>query len=414
MQKLNKDYYSVVFPPHTNRGVQNTSNSDFNFSVVGYSRLPITVVALALARSGRARNLALGYPIGGPSEVEPMGVRPYPCYSYISRSDNSPVSNNDDYHVILRSINYPDGESDMWAVRVPNKIQLPLDRLQKTPDKGVNCDYSALRYLTNEVQSLDLPDGKSIPTERQVKNLELLNEAIKQEDKFEQLQQSSVARSRKMVYRYVRYYGLGGLVTWTFGKKDNVIDSEVALDLVSRFLKVHGQEWFGSAPFISVAEPYKDGTGFHVHSATWSQSKLQKQHYGGSHIPYKAIITAWTNFLRGQGYEAGENANYCRWNYGIENGKHANISPQRCGAYIAKYITKTDFADYKPNMHRYRPYNCPGVPFAIDSQVATLAEAEQLLLLNTDKQPHYFVSDFGVVYGFRVSYERDEQLRDTG
>lgn len=330
--------------------------------------------------------------VGGAESPEAL----YPCYNYTLSSNDNSVSTDTHTHIKMRSIKYPDGGTDIWAVRVPKPI-LALDGLKPEQERTVQ-DYSAVKAVLSASADADFSS-------------ELLVQFNVQFSRWNLIQELSVKRSRKAVYRLVRYHGLGGLVTFTFGQKENVIDAQQAQNLVQLFLKVHGQKYFGNAPFVSVAERYPNSNGYHVHCATWGRDKLRKEHYNGGLIPFKEIITCWTNFLAGQGITSGENSEYCRWNYGIENGKHANISPENCARYISKYITKSDFIDYVPNKHRYRSFNCFAVPFDMDLTLATLEEAEQIFLAMAGTVPQFFADDEGVIYGFRGEIQEVPLLR---
>lgn len=329
----------------------------------------------------------------------------YPCYSYtLSSNDNlvsvdKPIKKIDNlHHVKLRAIKYADGITEMYAVRVP-KPAMALDSIKPEHERRVP-DYSAIKAVM------------SAPADAEI-SLDLLNTANEQFARWNLVQEISVKRSRRNVYRLVRYYGLGGLVTFTFGPKENVITPEHAYELVQLFLKIHGKKYFGDAPFLSVAERYPNSNGYHIHCATWSKNKLRATHYNGGLIPYSEIIQCWTNFLAGQGIHAGPNADKCRWNFGIENGKHSNMAPENCARYISKYITKSDFIDYVPNKHRYRTFNLEAVPFEIDLTLSSLEEAEQIFFTLSGVTPIYFADDFGEIYGFRGDYQTHE-FKNTG
>lgn len=157
---------------------------------------------------------------------------------------------------------------------------------------------------------------------------------------------ASVRRSQRTIEDTVRASSLTHLLTLSAGKQ--LANRTHALDAWSGYLddSRYGR-WFNAVlgqSYVAVAEPYKDGRGWHIHVAI--PGYLRPPHL-------QRLKVTWTAYLYSRWRIARPDTPKRLWRVQVEPPKPYH-SPKSLGRYMAKYLGKDLAADYVPGERRFR------------------------------------------------------------
>lgn len=170
---------------------------------------------------------------------------------------------------------------------------------------------------------------------------------VREPPSAEQKQRASEQRSRRMVADVVASSGLDHLATLTAGKGFRT--RQDAADAYSGYLddKQYGR-WFADVVghrYITVAEPFEDAHGWHLHIAL--SGRLQPAHL-------ERLKSTWTGYLESRLGIPRPEGGKGRWRVHIQRPCRRWHNARALGRYLSKYITKESTPRLSGRERRYR------------------------------------------------------------